>query len=61
MTNREKFKEVFGFKQNEKECVAPEIICQINNNECLRCPFRDWWDREYKSCFILREDLQKEV
>ena len=63
MTNREKFEEVFGFKPNDDaECVAPMLICYINDNICAskekECPFYDWWDKEYKPCFKLREDLK---
>lgn len=61
MTNRKKFKEVFGFNPNDEECIAPVVICQINNNECISCPFHKFWDKEYKSCFTLREDLERKV
>lgn len=55
MTNREKFKEVFGFEQDGNPCVAPQEIC--NHEDCDYCPFWGWWDKEYKACFKLREDL----
>ena len=63
MTNREKFKEVFGFApKDDAECVAPTSICDINDNVCAsqdhECPFWMWWDKEYKPCFKLREDLE---
>jgi hypothetical protein len=60
-TNRDKFKEVFGFEPNEKECIAPEIVCIANNSDCRRCPFFDWFGREYKECFKLRGDIGSET
>lgn len=60
MTNKEKFKEVFGFSLNESAigvCPAPKTVCkQMRYNQ--ECPFRDWWDKEYKPCFKLREDFE---
>jgi hypothetical protein len=49
MTNREKFKEVYGFELDGNPCAAPQSIC--NEQTCERCPFWGWWDKEYKSCF----------
>lgn len=60
-TNRDKFIETYGFEPNEKGCIAPEIVCIANNNDCKGCPFLKWWDREYKACFRLRGDLGSET
>lgn len=54
MTNKEKFKEVFGFTVNNK------MMCPVNLNcdsiRCKDCPFNaDWWDKEYKNCFRIKE------
>lgn len=64
MTNREKFKEVFGFTPREDaECVAPLSVCYINNDICtsqtVECPFWTWWDKEYKPCFKIKEGLDE--
>lgn len=53
MTNREKFKEVYGFELDGNPCAAPQSIC--NEQTCERCPFWGWWDKEYKSCFKYEE------
>jgi len=53
MTNREKFKEIYGFALDGNPCVAPQSIC--NEQTCERCPFWGWWDKEYKSCFEYEE------
>lgn len=53
MTNREKFKEIYGFALDGNPCAAPQSIC--NEQTCERCPFRGWWDKEYKSCFKYEE------
>jgi hypothetical protein len=55
MTNREKFKEVFGFEQDGNPCVAPQEIC--NHEDCDYCPFWGWWDKEYLPCFRMKEDI----
>ena len=47
-TNRDKFKEVFGFEPNEDDCIAPVYVCMANNSDCKGCPFKTWWGREYK-------------
>ena len=62
MTNREKFKEIFGFTPNrDAECVAPSSICYIQEGTCAdkdrECPFWMWWDKEYKECFKIKEGL----
>lgn len=53
ITNKEKFKEVFGF-----ETVQP--VCPIGfycgNISCVDCVFDvKWWNKEYKPCFKLKE------
>ena len=53
MTNREKFKEVYGFELDGNPCAAPQSIC--NEQTCERCPFWGWWDKEYKACFRYEE------
>ena len=65
MTNREKFKEVFGYTPyTENMCVAPIKICEEyaengkDFGQCGECPFKNWWDKEYKPCFKLREDFE---
>jgi hypothetical protein len=42
----------------DAECVMPTKICYINDEICNECPFEDWWDKEYKSCFKLKEELE---
>ena len=64
MTNREKFKEVFGFTPHaDAECVAPRAVCEsrlgICANRGAECPFWMWWDKEYKPCFKLKEDIDR--
>lgn len=56
MTNREKFSEVYGFELEGSPCAAPEKICD-HYGECGRCPFKGWWDKEYLSCFRMKEDI----
>lgn len=50
MTNKEKFKEVFGFipTNNQMYKVCPEgYDCDVI--PCKECPFNDtWWDKKYK-------------
>lgn len=55
MTNAEKFSEVFGFEPNE-ECPFPSRVC-LEHESCNGCPLDGWWEKEYKPCFRLREDL----
>jgi hypothetical protein len=60
MTNREKFKEVFGYTPNaDAECVAPSRVCLSRDELCNGCPFENWWDKEYKSCFQIKEGLDE--
>jgi len=58
MTNQEKFNEVFGFHPADKREVCPKWLTCEGLENCKSCPFnKEWWDREYKECFELREDL----
>ena len=59
MTNREKFKEVYGFELDGNPCVAPQSIC--NEQTCERCPFWGWWDKEYKACFRYEEEKEEKA
>lgn len=64
MTNREKFKEVFGFTPHaDAECVAPRAICYSENDVCAssekECPFWMWWDKEYRECFNLKDEIDR--
>jgi hypothetical protein len=54
MTNREKFKEVFGFTPDS--CPLPKKICV--DTECKECVFFHFWDREYRECFQLKEEFE---
>lgn len=57
MTNREKFREVFGYTPyKQAECLVPHRVCDDNDNKCSKCPFNNWWDKEYKPCFEMREE-----
>ena len=62
MTNKEKFKEVFGFEVDpDLLCIASTETCESINKitqgiECKDCPFyKGWTDAEYKPCFELKE------
>ena len=60
MTNIEKFEEVFGFVPSRnvtRECVIPNKICE-EIDDCAGCPFNEWWNREYKSCFRIKEEYK---
>ena len=59
MTNRDKFKEVYGFELDGSPCAAPQSIC--NEQTCERCPFRGWWDKEYKDCFRYEEKKEEKA
>lgn len=51
MTNKEKFKEVFGFTPNDDECMCPKGF-PCFSTFCEDCPFNDtWWERDYHECF----------
>ena len=56
MTNREKFKEVFGFTPDS--CPLPTNVCRNVSFRCKACVFRDWWDKEYRECFQLKEEFE---
>lgn len=50
MTNREKFKEVFGYLPNHDTCIIPDTIrCPTAN--CEECPYDNWWDDQYTGRF----------
>ena len=64
MTNKEKFIETFGFEPDRNVCIAPTKVCDevVRTNPdvttpCVKCPFKDWIDKEYKECFRMRGDL----
>lgn len=62
MTNAEKFKEVFGFEPEiPLECLFPKEVCKVASNDCNKCPFLSWWDREYLECFELDMDKVREM
>lgn len=48
MTNREKFRQIFGFDYLGKDCPVPweNETCQ-SNTSCLTCPYFHFWDKEY--------------
>ena len=61
MTNLEKFKDVFGFEldvENGGSCPVLPEVCENLPFDCPECPFSGWWDKEYKECFKLRDDLK---
>lgn len=51
MTNKEKFKEIFGFFPHVASCVVPTRVCKEQEGRCEGCIFEDWWFKEYKPCF----------
>ena len=55
MTNREKFKEVFGFVPNEDSTIS---VCPEEGykcKDCFNCPFNTvWWETEYDKDFITK-------
>lgn len=61
MTNKEKFKETFGFEPNlnRPPCrmmneQQRKVVCE--QTICRKCPFNgSWWDREYLPCFAMKE------
>lgn len=64
MTNREKFKEVFGFMPcyHERNSVCPENFDCDNVPTCRECPFNDkWWDKTYKPCFVMKIEGRKGI
>lgn len=68
MTNAEKFNEVFGYKPDTNSCLAPQKVCDkqaelhIDNSGsevmCSDCGFKDWWNKEYKPCFVLAKEFE---
>ena len=47
-TNKEVFKQVFGFDPNTNTCVMSKDCCNGNPAECDGCRFNDWWNAPYK-------------
>lgn len=61
MTNREKFKETFGFKpKKDMPCPMSSKVCELYNRDCQNCPIDGWWDKEYKPCFAISEEFEDE-
>ena len=70
MTNLEKFREVFGFTPTPY-CIGNEKFCDERNRKegtaevgifydpCEDCPFHDWWNKEYKPCFRIKEEFEE--
>ena len=58
ITNREKFEEIFGFSPEDESCPASMRTCAILHTNCVDCLYWNWWNKEYKPCFKLREDLK---
>ena len=56
MTNKEKFKEVFGFTPRTDTCDLSPNICN-HQKTCDDCPFKDFWDKEYRACFRLKDEF----
>ena len=46
MTNREKFKETFGFEPCHDICLMPEEI-RCPDGDCDQCRYDDWWEKEF--------------
>lgn len=64
MTNLEKFREVFGYTPDTRLCISPLRICdaqvkKYKNDPCETCPFNDWWSKEYKPCFSMKEEFEE--
>ena len=61
MTNKEKFKEVFGFTPDDKQgCLMPTSVCHEQEN-CDECVFHNWWYMEYKECFVIKEKYDEKM
>lgn len=61
MTNAEKFQEVFGFPPGDnRKCIVPMAICN-DFDTCRKCPFLNWWDKEYLPCFSLKKMDEKDI
>lgn len=56
MINAELFKKVFGFTPDDS-CPAPAKVCKLQNANCKKCPFDNWWKKQYMPCFELKEEL----
>ena len=46
MTNKEKFKEVFGMELNPEICLVPTMI-KCPEGDCDHCKYNNWADEEY--------------
>ena len=58
-TNSEVFESVFGFAPSANaRCVMPNKICR-DYDDCKKCPFADWWNKPYTSCFELKEKYKE--
>lgn len=59
MTNGEKFKEVFGFTPDNDACILPEKVCATvaPTTSCGGCVFQHFFEKDYRPCFVIREDL----
>lgn len=46
MTNKEKFKEVFGIEPNEDTCLFfKSEYCKKLRYNCTKCKRNDWWNK----------------
>ena len=49
MTNKEKFKEVFGFMPTGDNCLFfLSSYCKKIKSDCTKCKMNSWWNEEYK-------------
>ena len=50
ITNRDKFKEMFGFEVTANYHDCDGILCPNDSidNDCKECPYNGFWSREYK-------------
>lgn len=60
MTNKEKFREIFGFTPSGIHCLMPDKVCE-EQERCSKCPFGKWWDMEYKECFVIKEKYDEKM
>lgn len=48
MTNKEKFKRIFGFEPNDSVCLLDKSYSSCNSFDyCYYCPMNNWWDKKY--------------
>ena len=60
MTNRCKFKEVFGIGVKSKQiniCDFAAVDCE--NNFCSKCPADNFWNKEYHEPIVKKHDGEK--